>query len=81
MQASSGDLVSGADFPVYLITMKGRFTDSLFSGPPGAKAPAGTYVTLVVDGKSLRTTDFGITPGPPPVPASALGPVTYLKAP
>ena len=81
VRASSGDIVYGPDFPVYLITMKGHFIALGTSGPPGSKPPTGEYVTLVVNAKTLQGTDYGITPGPPPEPASALGPVTYLRGP
>jgi hypothetical protein len=81
VQASSGDLVGGPDFPAYLITMKGHFADPTWSGPPGSKEPTGEYVTLVVNARTLQGTDYGISPGPPPQPASSLGPVTYLKGP
>jgi hypothetical protein len=81
VRASSGDLVGGPDFPAYLITMKGRFADPYWSGPSGSKEPTGHYVTLVVNARTLQGTDYGISPGPPPEPASVLGPVTYLKGP
>jgi len=81
VQSSSGDLAGGPAFPAYLITMKGHFTASDTTGPAGSKAPTGQYVTLVVDARTLQGTDFGIAPGPPPQPASSLGPVTYLKGP
>lgn len=81
VRASSGDLVGGPDFPAYLITMKGNFTEDDVSVPPGAKAPTGAYITLVVDARTMQSTDFGIGADAGPDPASALGPVTYLKGP
>jgi hypothetical protein len=78
LKASSGDIAFDPDFPVYLITMKGNFTDYHGMGPAESKAPAGKYITLIVNSVTLAGTDFGLTKAAPPVPASALGPVTYL---
>jgi hypothetical protein len=63
---------------VFLITMRGHFTATDATGPPGAKAPAGRYLSLVIDAKTFQGLDFGISPKPPPVPPASLGPVTYL---
>jgi hypothetical protein len=77
--ATPGDYVPGsAHVKVFLITMRGHFTAREASGPPGARAPAGRYLSLVVDAKTFRGLDFGIGPKPPPVPPASLGPVTYL---
>ena len=43
----------------YLILLTGKFTAYAASGPPGSKAPTGTYITLVVN-PSWEVTDFGI---------------------
>jgi hypothetical protein len=78
--ATPGDLVPGdAHTVVYLVTMKGHFTDNGASRPPGAKAPTGAYLSVVVDAKTFDPTDFGIGPHPPPVAPASLGPTTYLK--
>jgi hypothetical protein len=80
--ATPGDHVPGsAHVTVFLLTMRGRFTATEATGPPGAKAPAGRYLSLVIDAKSFRGLDFGISPKPPPVPPASLGPVTYLTGP
>jgi hypothetical protein len=77
--ATPGDYVPGsAHVKVFLITMRGRFTAREATGPPGAKAPAGRYLSLVVDARTFRGLDFGIGPKPPPVAPASLGPVTYL---
>jgi hypothetical protein len=36
------------------------------------------YLSLVVDARTFDGLDFGLSHGPPPVPPSSLGPVTYL---
>jgi hypothetical protein len=63
---------------VFLITMGGHFTAREATRPPGAKAPAGRYLSLVIDAKTFQGLDFGIGSKPPPVPPASLGPVTYL---
>jgi hypothetical protein len=77
--ATPGDYVPGsASVKVFLITMRGHFTAGNATGPPGAKAPTGGYLSLVIDAKTFQGLDFGISPKPPPVPPASLGPVTYL---
>ena len=79
--ATPGDHVPGsAHVRVFLITMHGRFTAREAPRPPGAKAPTGRYLSLVVDARTFRGLDFGISPKPPPVAPASLGPVTYLTA-
>jgi hypothetical protein len=77
--ATPGDFIPGADgVPVYLVTIRGRFVCNTCTGPPGSKAPTGTYISLVVDAKTFAGLDFGLSPKPPPVAPASLGPVTYL---
>jgi hypothetical protein len=77
--ATPGDYVPGsAHVKVFLITMRGHFTARNASRPPGAKAPTGRYLSLVIDAKTFQGLDFGIGPKPPPVLPASLGPVTYL---
>ena len=77
--ATPGDYLPGsAHIKVFLITMRGRFTASDATGPPGAEAPTGRYLSLVIDANTFRGLDFGISPKPPPVPPASLGPVTHL---
>jgi hypothetical protein len=77
--ATPGDYVPGsARVRVFLITMRGHFTATDATGPPGSKAPTGRYVSLVINARTFQGLDFGISPTPPPVPPSSLGPVTYL---
>jgi hypothetical protein len=78
--ATPGDIVPGdAGTIVYLLTMKGHFTDYESSGPAGAKLPVGRYVSVVVNARTLGSLDYGISPKPPPVAPASLGPVTYLR--
>jgi len=63
---------------VYLVTLRGHFTAYLASGPPGAKAPTGTYLSLVIDARTFRGLDSGLAPRRPPVDLASLGPFTYL---
>jgi hypothetical protein len=77
--ATPGDYVPGsAHVKVFLITMRGHFTAREATGPPGAKAPTGRYLSLVIDAKTFQGLDFGIGPKPPPVLPASLGPVAYL---
>jgi hypothetical protein len=64
--------------PVYLVTIRGQFACHACTGPAGAKAPSGTYISLVVDAKTLTVLDFGLSPNMPPVAPATPGPVTYL---
>jgi hypothetical protein len=77
--ATPGDYVPGsAHVKVFLITMRGHFTAGDASLPPGAKAPTGRYLSLVINARTFQGLDFGISPKPPPVAPGSLGPVTYL---
>jgi hypothetical protein len=77
--ATPGDTVSNRRrVPVYLVTIRGQFVCNACTGPAGAKAPSGRYISLVVDAKGFTGMDFGISPKPPPVAPASLGPVTYL---
>jgi hypothetical protein len=77
--ATPGDFIPGAGGqPVFLVTMRGHFVAWGASIPHGAKTPAGTYLSIVVDAKSFRGTDSGLSHRPPPVSPASLGPVTYL---
>jgi hypothetical protein len=78
--ATPGDTVpTGGKTIVYLVTIKGHFTAVAFTGPPGAHAPTGTYLSMVIDAKTFQGLDFGLGPKPPPVAPASLGPLTYLK--
>jgi hypothetical protein len=77
--ATPGDTTPGGKAVVYLVTIKGHFVCGLCSVPPGADAPTGTYLSLVINAKTFEGTDSGISSKPPPVPAAHFGPVTYLK--
>jgi hypothetical protein len=69
----SGDLVFEWNWS-YLIAERGHFVCGSCSAPPGAKAPTGSVITLVVDARSGRGTDGGIGNRYPPL--AKLGPVT-----
>jgi hypothetical protein len=64
---------------VYLVTVTGHFVARAASVPPGADAPTGTYMSMVINAKTLAGLDFGLGPKPPPVAPASFGPVTYLK--
>jgi hypothetical protein len=76
--ATPGDFVPGGDTPVFLVTMRGHFTATTASRPPGAAAPAGSYLSIVLDARTFQVLDSGLSPSPPPVSPASLGPVTYL---
>jgi hypothetical protein len=61
-----------------LRTTRGHFTARDATGPPGAKAPTGRCLSLVIDAGTFQGLDFGLSLKPPPVTSASLGPVTYL---
>jgi hypothetical protein len=75
VHVSSGDLVFEYTWSL-LIAVRGHFQipAAAFSGPPGAKPPHGTVITLVIDTITRQATDFGISNRYPPL--AQLGPVT-----
>lgn len=78
--ATPGDTVPNSEKTiVYLVTIKGHFTAIAFTGPPGARAPNGVYLSMVIDAKTFQGLDFGLGSKPPPVAPASLGPLTYLK--
>lgn len=78
--ATAGDTESAEmGSKVYLITMKGSFTGSEASGPPGGAAPAGSYLSVVVNARSFAVLSWGLSPHAPPVSPASLGPVRYLR--
>jgi hypothetical protein len=56
----SGEIVTG-DRWSYLIAARGRFVADNAPRPPGAPAPRGSVLTLVVDAATGRVTDSGIS--------------------
>jgi hypothetical protein len=73
---------AGGKTVVYLVTMKGHF--KFERGPrllpgPRTHAPPLSYQYVVVSAKTLQVTACGLSPTPPPVAPSSLGPVTWLK--
>src|SRR5215471_11401214 len=58
--ATPGDTTPGGKAIVYLVTVKGHFVCSLCSVPPGGHAPAGAYLSIVIDTKTFAGTDSGI---------------------
>jgi hypothetical protein len=74
---------AGRKIVVYLVTMKGHFKWGGSRPVPGP-ASTGRYLSLVVGAQTWRwrrTFDViavGLSPTPPPVSPSSLGPVTWL---
>src|SRR5215475_12992676 len=71
-EPASGGLV------VYLITMHGHFTGNMAAVPPGAKAPTGAYLSIVINARTFKIMDWGLSPGAPRVSPASLGPVRGL---
>lgn len=73
---------TGGKTVVYLVTMKGHFKfergPRVLSGH-WTHAPALNYQSLVVIARTFEVTAGGLSPKPPPVAPSSLGPVTWLK--
>jgi len=78
--ATPGDILPepAASESVYVITMQGSFLGKGFSSAPGASAPAGSYLSIVVDASTFWVTDEGLSQDPPPVSPSSLGPTIPL---
>jgi hypothetical protein len=66
------------DTPVYLVTMTGHFTGDEAGDPTGPAAPAGRYLSLVVNARSFWVMGSGLSRKPPPVRPATLGPVTNI---
>ena len=82
--ATPGDIVYvGEKTIVYLVTMKGHFIAGAVSVPLGVPlgghAPTGSYMSIVVDARTFKTLDVGLSSKSPPVAPASFGPVTYLK--
>jgi len=76
----------GGKTVVYLVTMKGHFKRARgprLLGPQAPEhrthAPPLNYQSVVVSAKTLQVVAWGLSPTPPPVAPSSLGPVTWLK--
>jgi hypothetical protein len=67
-----------AGMPVYLITMRGRFTACDSSPPSGGSLPKGAFLAAVVDAATFRVTDWGLSTRPSRVKLSSLGRVHTL---
>jgi hypothetical protein len=78
--ATPGDTEpTGNGTTVYLVTMKGTFTDNLAPGPSGSAAPRGRYLSIVINARSFAVTDFGLSERAPAVSPGSLGPVRNLR--
>ena len=75
---NGGRVFSGEQTIVYLVTMEGRFVARRAPRPPRAKAPTGSYLSIVINAETFEGMDFGLSPDPPPVAPASLGPVSYL---
>jgi len=75
---------TGGKTVVYLVTMKGHFKWGGSRAVAG-HVPTGRYLSLVVGAKAWRwrrafdVDPVSLSPAPPPVAPSSLGPVTWLK--
>jgi hypothetical protein len=70
---------SGGKTVVYLITMRGHFIAQTASVPAGARLPAGSYLSVVINARTFAVMDWGVSRAAPASPAS-LGPMRGLKA-
>ena len=70
---SSDDRVPGSAWS-YLIAERGTFIAQYASRPPGAAAPRGSVITLIVNATTGLVSDYGISNDYPPL--AKLGPVT-----
>jgi hypothetical protein len=70
---ASGDLVPGTQTS-YLIAERGHFVLNDAPIPPGAHAPSGSVLTLIVNAATGQITDLGVSNTCPDL--AKLGPVT-----
>jgi hypothetical protein len=68
-----------SDTPVYLVTMAGHFTGGQRHPARGTRAQASRYLSLVINARSFRVMDTGLSRRPPAVLPAALGQVTNLS--
>jgi len=76
-QATGGDTVQPAGEDVSLIRMHGQFTADGAPRPPGAPAPTGTVMTVVVDATTGKVTDSSLGDTQPDL--APLGTATTIK--
>ena len=78
--ATPGDATPSvpAGMPVYLVTMRGRFTALGSSPPAGAPLPRGTFLAVVVDAATFEVTDWGLGARASKVQLASLGRVYPL---
>lgn len=69
---SAGSGVGYASTPAYFVVVHGKFKNCGVPLPPGAQCPTGTTITLTVDPRTNRSTDYGIESRTPDV--SKIGP-------
>lgn len=58
--------------PVYVVVMHGQFTLNNVPRPPGAPAPSGAVLTLVVDQEAGVLSDIGLTRQDPRLPPAVV---------
>jgi hypothetical protein len=76
--ATPGDRVPvGANQPVYLVVMRGRF---IYKGPqpPGAHVSTENYLSLTLNPATFQVLDIGLSKVAPPVSLHSFGQVTKL---
>jgi hypothetical protein len=73
--------INGDSAPAWITAVVTTHAKALTSATPGDYLPGSghTQVSLVIDARTFRGLDFGISPGPPPVLPGSLGPLTYLS--
>jgi hypothetical protein len=64
------------DGAVYIVVMRGRFTDYLASIPAGASLPTGTCIAFTADAARHTVRDFGISG---PIDTSSVGQMQPLR--
>jgi hypothetical protein len=60
--------------------MRGHFIGRMASGPAGAKPPAGSYLSIVINARTFAVMDWGLSRAARPVSPASLGPVHGLKS-
>jgi hypothetical protein len=81
-RSKANELLSGAtgmsDEDVWVVQVEGVFVCTVCHHPPGAAAPTGHFITMVLRQSDFESTDSGI--GPQKSDLSKLGDVTVLRS-
>jgi hypothetical protein len=77
LSAAPGGIVPNSHF-VFMVIMRGQFIDHVASPSTGAETRTGKYLSLVVDSRTFRVLEWGLTDQVPPASDTIIGQTTYI---